>query len=60
MSKVKGATSLERAINKAMELGTVALKVDARTYTVAASNGRDEYTVTRPPSHPLGRSHPIG
>ncbi len=42
----KGKTSLERAINKAMELGTVALKVDARTYTVAASNGRDEYTVT--------------
>ncbi len=33
----KGKTSLERAINKAMELGTVALKVDPRTYTSAAA-----------------------
>jgi len=40
-----GRTPLERAVNKAMALGTPAYRVDDRTYTVPASDGKAAYTV---------------
>ncbi len=43
---MKGKTSLEKSLNKAMALGTVAHKTGPRTYTVAASKGGTTYVVT--------------
>ncbi len=45
MAKIQGTTSVERAVNKAMALDTPAYRVDDRTYTVPASDGRAAYTV---------------
>ncbi len=45
MSKVKGATSLERAINRAMAENIQPTKTGANTYSVVSSKGDATYTV---------------
>ncbi len=46
MSKVKGATSLERAVNRAMAENIQPTKTGANTYSVLSSKGDATYTVT--------------
>ncbi len=45
LAATPGRTPLERAVNKAMALGTPAYRVDDRTYTVPASDGMAAYIV---------------
>ncbi len=44
--KTKGATSLERALNRAMAENIQPVKTGASTYTVLSSRGDATYTVT--------------